>query len=105
MRTTSWALAAAAAASMAGGAAAEPRQMNFSGCTYRGVEQGCLMVPGGARGYDISAAQPRPAVGRAIAGSGWTFSGPTKCMEGVRLVKVRWHYTKMLCPLKKKREG
>jgi len=104
MRKTSWALAAAAAASMVGAAAAEPRQKNFSGCTYRGAERGCLMVPGGARGYDISTARPRPGLGRAIAGSGWTFDGPTTCMEGVRLVKIRWHYTKMLCPLKK-REG
>ncbi|MBV9932496.1 MAG: hypothetical protein JO013_16340 [Alphaproteobacteria bacterium] len=101
MRRTSWTLAAAAAVSMVGTAAAEPRQVQFAGCVYRGTEGGCLMVRSGTRVYDISTAKPRPNVGRAIAGSGWTFAGPTTCMEGTRLVKIRWHYTRRLCPLRK----
>jgi hypothetical protein len=105
MRKTNWALAAVAAVATVGGSAAEAKTISFSGCTVAGVEHGCLMLRDGPRTYDITAAKPRPLVGRAIAGTGTRFTGPTTCQQGIRLANVRWHYTKMLCPIAKRTEG
>lgn len=104
MSKTSWALAATAALSLVGASAAEAKTVSFSGCTYRGVEAGCLMVKSGGAVYNISAARPRPGVGRAIAGTGSLFTGPTTCMQGTALTRISWHYTKMFCPLERRRK-
>lgn len=98
-------MAAAAAVSLVGVSAAEAKTVQFSGCTARGVEGGCLVVRDGARVYDITPARPRPAVDRAIAGTGTPFTGPSTCMQGTRLTHISWHYTKMLCPMKKRERG
>jgi hypothetical protein len=105
MRKTRSALAATAALATFGVSAAEAKSVQFAGCTSAGVEGGCLMVRDGPRVYDITAARPRPDAGRAIAGTGTLFTGPTICMQGVRLTGVRWHYTRMLCPLRKREQG
>lgn len=104
MSITSWIVAATAALSLVGVSAAEAKTVSFSGCVYRGVEASCLMVRSGGAVYNISAARPRPGVGRPIAGTGWLFTGPTTCMQGTTLTRISWHYTKMLCPLERPRK-
>lgn len=101
MTAASYALAAVAAAALAASSTASAH--NFSGCTYRGVEGGCLMVKSGGTVYNISSARPRPGVNRAIAGHGDLAGGMTTCMQGTALKNIRWHYTKMACPKGRRR--
>lgn len=103
MTAASYALAALAAASLAASSTASAH--NFSGCTYRGVERGCLMVKSGGRVYNITSARPRPGVNRAIAGHGDVARGITICQQGTALKNIRWHYTKMACPKPGRRRG
>ena len=105
MKASSYALAAVAAASLAASSAASAHNARFSGCTFRGVTAGCLMVKSGGRIYNITAAKPRPGLNRAIAGSGYVTGAPTICMQGTALRNVRWHYTKMACPKPGRRRG
>lgn len=79
-------------------ASAKAMQVNFAGCTFAGVEGGCTMVRSGTKIYDITAAQPKPALGRFIAGTGTVHSGPTTCQQGTALKSIRWHYVRRLCP-------
>jgi hypothetical protein len=101
MSKSNWTLAATAALSLLSASAAEAKTVSFSGCVYRGVESSCLMVRSGGTVYNISAARPRPGVGRAIAGTGSIFTGPTICLQGTTLTRISWHYTKVLCPLER----
>jgi hypothetical protein len=79
-------------------AAAVPPRVSFSGCVRPGVERGCLIVHSGQVLFNVTAARPRPALNRWIAGSGLRADGPTICMQGVRLTAIRWHYVRRLCP-------
>ena len=99
--------ALAAAISVCGSsiASAKTVQASFAGCTFAGVEMGCLMVQSGAKVYNISAAQPKPALGRAIAGTGTVHNGPTTCMQGTPLKNIRWHYVRKLCPKMERRRA
>jgi hypothetical protein len=84
-------------------ASAKTVPVSFAGCTFAGVEGGCLMVRSGTKIYNISAAQPRPALGRAIAGTGTVHNGPTTCMQGTPLKTISWHYIHKLCPKMERR--
>ena len=77
--------------------AAVPPRMSFSGCVRPGLERGCLVVHSGEVVFTVSSAQPRPRLGRWIAGSGIRAGGPTMCMQGVALTAIRWHYVRRLC--------
>jgi hypothetical protein len=79
-------------------AIAKDVSISFSGCVFRGVEGGCLMVRSGLKTYNITGTQPAPAVGRAIAGAGALAGGVGFCMQGNHLKDVHWHYIRMHCP-------
>jgi hypothetical protein len=84
-------------------ASAKTVQVSFAGCTFAGVETGCLMVRSGVKIYNIAAAQPKPALNRMIAGTGNVHNGPTTCMQGTALANLRWHYIHKLCPQRERR--
>jgi hypothetical protein len=76
----------------------QPPRINFSGCVRPGVENRCLMVYSGQVLFDVTAALPRPGLGRWIAGYGTRDGAPNLCQQGVRLRAIRWHYVRRLCP-------
>ena len=78
-------------------AAAVPGPVRFRGCVRPGVEPGCLTVHSGQVIFNISAARPRPAMGRAIAGYGIRTGGVGFC-PGVRLTNIHWRYIRLRCP-------
>ncbi|MEA3029867.1 MAG: hypothetical protein QOG13_1192 [Sphingomonadales bacterium] len=82
----------------ASAAAAVPPRISFSGCVRPGVEHRCLVVHSGEVLFNVTAARPRPALNRWIAGSGIRAGGATICMQGVQLTAIRWHYVRRLCP-------
>lgn len=81
----------------ASAAEAQSRRISFSGCVRPSLERGCLVVHSGEVIFNVSAARPRPRLGRWIAGSGIRAYGATMCNQGVRLTAIRWHYVRRLC--------
>ena len=80
-------------------AASGPAPQPFSGCVRAGVEHNCLMVQSGAALYDITAANPRPAIGRWISGTGIRAGGINICQQGIVLRRPQWHYVRRACPV------
>ena len=91
-------LAIAATLLLIGSAAYFPataKGISIWGCPTKGVEAGCIIL----KGYDISAARPKPRIGyKEIRVSGETTSRPGICMQGKTLKNITWSYTKKRCP-------
>jgi hypothetical protein len=98
--TRAAAVLAAVAFALSGVASAKDVAVSFTGCTYAGVEAGCLLVTSGGKAYNITSARPRPGLQRAIAGKGIVSGNLTTCMQGQVLTDVHWRYVrdKMPCP-------
>jgi hypothetical protein len=79
---------------LAADAASAPAQdVKFCGTVTAMTEAGCIGVTSGGQTYDISGANPKPAVGKMISGSGKVSNDPNTCMEGTRLSDVTWQET------------
>jgi hypothetical protein len=82
--------------------AAPAATANFCGTVIALVEAGCIGVkssmPGGPL-YEITSANPKPAVGMLIVGSG-TPGGVSFCQQGTHLTNVKWQKA-AACPLSK----
>jgi hypothetical protein len=66
------------------------------------TEATCIGVKGSMVGqpmYEITSANPKPAVGQMITGSGVT-GGSSICMQGTHLSDVKWSKA-AACPLTK----
>ena len=68
------------------------------GCPVPGTEMNCLVLRGRDNvTYDISAAKPRPAIGRAVHLTGTKSSRLGICQQGIILDDIRWSYTEEKC--------
>jgi hypothetical protein len=77
---------------------------SFCGTVVKLTEGGCIGVKSSMVGgplYEISSANPKPALGMLITGSGTT-GGVSMCMQGVHLTDVKWHKA-AVCGLTKKK--
>jgi len=99
-------LAIAPMASLALGASSAPKtpapvgsRVHFAGCV-RGAVEGCLVVVTGRGTHDITGTTPPPALSRRIEGTGVIAGGVTSCMQGSRLSRVKWKYSRkpIACP-------
>jgi hypothetical protein len=85
-------------------AQAEPagKRVTTNGCVSTGVEFGCLIIRDRKTNepYSIGSASPRPdpARGLMVHLTGIVSAGLGICMEGPRLEKIKWNYTKTKCP-------
>jgi hypothetical protein len=74
------------------------RQVTVQGCPIAGVEAGCVMLtgPDGVT-YNITAADPKPALGRPIRLTGSPSNDMDTCMQGTKLTHIAWSYTAGSC--------
>ena len=83
---------------------AEPvgKRVTANGCVSSGVEFGCLIVRDRKTNqpYSVGSASPRPdpARGLMVRLTGIVSASLGICMEGPRLEKIKWKYTKTKCP-------
>ncbi|MGB8259834.1 MAG: hypothetical protein WCE75_05770 [Terracidiphilus sp.] len=70
----------------------KPNEVHGSGCVQAGVEARCLVLRDLKSGklYNLLVADPRPAVGDAIAFTGAPFDGATYCMQGEPVKVTHW---------------
>ena len=75
-------------------------RITVTGCAYRGVTAGCLMIRGrDGTIYNISGASPRPREsGRMIRLHGAVTEKLSMCGEGTVLERIRWSRTRQRCP-------
>lgn len=87
------------AAACAGGKQAADDAVAIQGCPVAGVEAGCVMIAAAdGRLYDITAADPRPALaGRPIRLTGMPSGEMSICMQGTPLTRIAWAYTAGSC--------
>jgi hypothetical protein len=70
-----------------------PGTISGVGCTQSGVESGCTAVNAeGGASYNISAANPKPDLGKRINFSGTRATGGASFCSGTRLENIRWSY-------------
>src|SRR5262245_210163 len=83
----------------ASGAAEAQQRVTVVGCPSPGVEARCLVIRGANNvTYNISAANPAPAVGqRAIRLTGTIANRASYCQQGVVLTNITWAYTDQAC--------
>lgn len=85
---------------------AQVRPITVGGCAIRGVQPYCivLLAPGGRR-YDISNAEPKPALntyGIVTGNLHEHWFGPCNVPQAIAF-PATWHYRGRLCPLAKRR--
>lgn len=61
-----------------------------SGCVFRGVEAGCLMLESGGVVYDITAAKPKPEAGTFGTVKGFAADKMSICQQGMILDPAQW---------------
>lgn len=73
---------------------------DFNGCAFRGVDTTCLMVRSGRNTFNVTAARPRPDLGRhlGIVGAGTRSGKVSSCGQGIVLENIHWSYTRQQCP-------
>lgn len=76
----------------------EGEQLNFCGTVIALVEHGCIGVMRNGETLEIGAANPKPAVGTMISGTGTVKNEVTFCMQGVHVNPVTWQAVRV-CPL------
>ena len=95
---------AATASNVTTGNESQIVEVAFRGCPrIVNVEKpgGCMVLKSGSETYDIDSAQPRPDPGRLII-EGTGLYDPEKigiCQTGKMLTDIKWHPTKMKCPI------
>ena len=90
----------AAALLVSGVVAANAQQrVTVVGCPAPGVEARCMVMRGGdGVTYNISGANPAPAIGqRAIRLTGTRSTRASYCQQGVVLTNISWIYTNQPC--------
>ena len=83
-------LAASLLWSVAAGAADAPQQVTVRGCVEAGVEPSCLVLKGGGQTYNVTAAEPKPAVGTYGTVVGTVSDGMSTCQQGIILAAAIW---------------